>query len=256
MILNYTVKGDGPPILLIHGMAASLRYWEAYMEELAKNHKVIAIDLLGFGHSPTPKIGYTPEDHVKAIQETLQSLKIAGSMTVVAHSMGALIALRYATIYPTLVSKLILIGMPIYKSPGEAKADITRSKSSLRFTYYGRTSQILCTTWCRLLRPVTKHLAPLYLPKLPKHVAQDSLLHTWNAYSQSLHEVIENQHVEKDLNQLSMPINLIYGDSESKLAQANLADIKLGPNMKKIVLPGTHSLPLERVEELSKIILA
>lgn len=121
MILNYTDTGDGEPILLLHGMAASLRYWDPYIEDLAATNRVIAIDLMGFGRSPQSSESYTPEAHTAAIQETLESLNILEPVVLIGHSMGALIALKLATLFPSKVSKLILISLPIYLNSGRQK---------------------------------------------------------------------------------------------------------------------------------------
>ena len=256
MILNYKVAGKGQPIVLLHGMAGSLRYWEAYLPLLSKTHKVIAIDLLGYGKSPQSKGGYTPQEHAQAIRDTLQSLGVQESATVVGHSMGSLLALKYAVLYPEEVSKLVLLNMPVYTSPAEAKKDITQSKKVWEYAYYGNSSRALCTTWCRLLRPLTKHLAPLYLPTVPKAVAQDSLLHTWKSYSESMKHVIENQTVEADLRKLTMPVQQIYGSTESKVVLANVAALSgLPAGVVTQVTEGSHKLPLENPEFVSLIIL-
>ena len=52
MILNYIDKASGEPVVLLHGMASSLRYWNGYIDELAKTRRVISVDLMGYGHYP------------------------------------------------------------------------------------------------------------------------------------------------------------------------------------------------------------
>jgi cis-3-alkyl-4-acyloxetan-2-one decarboxylase len=249
MVLHFIDKGTGQPILLLHGMASSYRYWESYIDTLAKTNRVIAVDLLGFGRSPKPKISYTPQDHAAAIEETLNHLSIKEPVTIIAHSMGALIALNLALNDQKRVKKLILIGMPIYTTPEEARKDITKSKKTLKWTYYGLTSHIICTTWCYLLRPISKRVAHLYLKKWPKKVAEDSVLHTWRSYSESLKNVIENQHVELDLQKLKVPTLLLYGDKDVATVLKNVKGLKnLPANITLQFLPGTHNLPLEQAK--------
>lgn len=255
MILNYQDNGSGKPIVLLHGMAASLRYWGVYIEDLAKTNRVIAIDLMGFGKSPNSN-SYKPRSHADAIKETLDSLGVSQPITLLGHSMGALIALKFAVLYPKLVSKLILANMPIYKDASEAKEDITQSKRLLKLTYYGPASHILCTTWCYALRPISKRLAPKYLPHLPKHIAEDSVMHTWRSYSESMEHVISNQHVHADLDKLTMPTTLIYGNKESAVVLANLKSLPALPGHVKVLLvEGTHGLPLEQPKLFIKQVL-
>lgn len=257
MILNCKVIGKGKPIVLLHGMAGSLRYWEAYIPLLSKTHKIIAIDLLGYGKSPQSYGGYTPQEHIQAMRDTLRSLGVHQPATLVGHSMGSLLALKYAVLYPEEVSKLVLLNMPVYTSPAEAKKDITQSKKVLEYAYYGNSSRALCTTWCRLLRPLTKHLAPLYLPTVPKAVAEDSLLHTWKSYSESMKHVIEDQTVEADLRKLTVPTIQVYGSQESPVVLRNVAAIKgLGHRIDTQIIAGSHKLPLEKPELISGLILS
>ncbi len=256
MILHYTDKGQGNPVLLLHGMASSSRYWENYLEKLSASHRVIALDLLGFGRSPQSATGYMPETHAQAIATTLKHLEVNEPVIIVAHSMGALIALKFAVLYPKRVKALILIGMPIYLTPKEAQTDITRSKKTLKFTYYGMTSHVLCTTWCYLLRPISKHIAPLYLRKWPKKVAQDSVLHTWRSYSESLANVIEQQDAHEALLKLKMPTTLLYGDQDSQVVLKNAKALHhLPKNIRLEILAGTHNLPLEKQDVLVAHIL-
>lgn len=255
MILNYIDKGASKPIVLLHGMAASLNYWNEYIDPLSKTNRVIAIDLLGFGRSPNSDTDYTTEKHIEAIRQTLKSLNVHEPIIIIGHSMGALLALKFAARFPDEVDRLMLVGMPIYVNSSEAKKDITKSKKILEWTYYGRSSQILCTTWCYLLRPLSKRLAPYYLPKQPKQVGADSVLHTWRAYSESLRHVIETQTVESDLKKLKIPTVLCYGDKESEVILHNAHSLKnLPKNIQTTFLNGTHSLPLEKPKELLNLL--
>jgi cis-3-alkyl-4-acyloxetan-2-one decarboxylase len=245
-LLNYDQAGSGPPIVLLHGMAASRRYWEGLIPDLSKSHRVIAIDLLGFGLSPKPKnVTYNSETHINAILDTLNHLGITGPFILVGHSMGALLALKFARRYPEKVNKLTLVSMPIYKSAEEAKLHITKGIKSRELAYYGWTSNILCSTWCGFLRPISKHVAKLYIKNQPPHVAEDSVYHTWQAYSQSLENVIAKQTVEADLQKLRMPAVMMYGDREGPPTLDNLQQLKLSKNVRLQVVPGSHNLPLD-----------
>jgi len=226
------------------------------MPLLSKKYRVIAIDLLGFGKSPQSDGGYTPEDHCRAIRSTLRSLGVHEPAIIVGHSMGSLIALRYAVLYPHEVSKLVLLNMPVYTSPAQAKRDITQANKMWEYAYYGNSSRALCNTWCSFLRPITRWIAPLYLSSVPRAVAQDSLLHTWKSYSESLKYVIEDQAVEADLNKLVVPTLQVYGDQESQVVLNNVAKFKNLSSENRIqIMHGSHKLPLEKPDLISKLIL-
>lgn len=256
MLLNYVDEGSGPVIVAIHGMAGSLRYWEKLSPDLLKSHRVIRIDLLGFGHSPASQHGYQTGDHVRAIEETLQHLGVVDGLTLVGHSMGALIALRYAVTRPKQLRRLVLLSMPVYTTQAQAREDITKSKKRYRYIYYGLGSRLVCTLWCRLLRPISRRVAPLYLPKQPKHVAEDSVLHSWRAYSESMHQVIERQAVQNDLQSVLIPTDLVYGLGDSEIVLSNAQALHLKSNMELTVIPGGHNFPLEHPRRVADFILA
>lgn len=99
---------QGTPILLIHGIGAAIEYWAATMESLGQNHRVLAIDLPGFGKSDKPKVNYTLEYYAKFIAQLIEQEQF-GQCHVVAHSLGGGLALYLAITWPHLIKKLVLI---------------------------------------------------------------------------------------------------------------------------------------------------
>jgi pimeloyl-ACP methyl ester carboxylesterase len=94
-------RGTGPIVVLIHGVASSSVTFQNVLPLIEGEHRCIAIDLLGFGESPIPEgAEYTLAEHVAAISRTVDSLKLRAAFTLVGHSMGALIAARYAARTP------------------------------------------------------------------------------------------------------------------------------------------------------------
>jgi pimeloyl-ACP methyl ester carboxylesterase len=101
--------GSGSPVLLIHGVEDSGKFWEPIDMKLSKNKRVISVDLLGFGGSPmSPSGTYTLDENIEALENTLLPLNITGPITIVGHSMGTFVALEYAHRHPERVSKIIL----------------------------------------------------------------------------------------------------------------------------------------------------
>lgn len=251
MLLHHTVTGKGETIILLHGMAASGRYWEQLLPYISVGHRVITLDLLGFGRSPTPKhITYNYASHIQCIVDTLEDMAIVDPFILVGHSMGALIALRLASQYPEKIKKLVLVGMPIYNSPRQAHRDIVATSKLKELAYYGPTSKALCGLWCGLLRPVSSRLAHLYLPSLTKAVASDSVLHTWQSYSQSLRNVLERQHAGVDIKKYGKRVRLIYGDKDlPRGTMPGASDAQIS------ILPGTHQVVNEQQADIAQIIL-
>lgn len=110
--LHYVERGEGPPVVLIHGNVVTLSDFEAcgLIDKLAANHRVIAIDRPGFGHSTRPRDRlWTPEAQAAVLHEALKRLGVE-QPTLVGHSMGTLVALAMALDRPTDVRSLVLLG--------------------------------------------------------------------------------------------------------------------------------------------------
>lgn len=111
-IFGQTVKyhdvGSGPPLLLIHGIGGDADEWAFCFQPLSQAHRVIALDLLGFGRSDKPLIDYTIAGFVEVVEQFLRSLKIERA-AVLGESLGGWIASALALKSPERVDKLILV---------------------------------------------------------------------------------------------------------------------------------------------------
>jgi pimeloyl-ACP methyl ester carboxylesterase len=102
-------NADAPPLLLLHGGRDHARSWDWTARELQRDWHIIAPDWRGHGDSAWSGDGdYNTHAHVYDLAQLVHQLKLA-PVTIVAHSMGGNIALRYAGLYPELVKKLVAI---------------------------------------------------------------------------------------------------------------------------------------------------
>jgi pimeloyl-ACP methyl ester carboxylesterase len=109
--VHYLEFGAGPPIVLLHGNMLRAEDFVAsgLVEELAKNHRVIAIDRPGYGYSERPRgRSWTAEAQAALVKQTLERLGVT-KPTVVGHSWGTLVALELALLSEMSVARLILI---------------------------------------------------------------------------------------------------------------------------------------------------
>jgi len=115
--IHYYEKGEGSPLLLVHGIGQSLYTWHKNIDFFAENgYKVIAVDLAGFGYSSHPNIYYTIEENAIILNAVLDELGIQNA-DVVGFSTGALTAVCLAHEFRNNVNKLVLI------SPGGPNED-------------------------------------------------------------------------------------------------------------------------------------
>jgi pimeloyl-ACP methyl ester carboxylesterase len=99
-------RGAGVPIVLLHCFAGSLHWWDRMTPLLNRNHRVIRIDLLGFGGSEKPKSGYSITDQARLVALALGRLNVQGA-AVVGHSMGFDVATALASQSSELVDRLV-----------------------------------------------------------------------------------------------------------------------------------------------------
>lgn len=94
--LHAVERGAGDPLLLVHGFGASVYSWRFLVDELAKTHRVIAIDLKGFGDSPKPlDDAYTLRDQVALVTAFIRERDLR-NLTLVGHSYGGGVSLLAA----------------------------------------------------------------------------------------------------------------------------------------------------------------
>lgn len=116
--LHYLSRGEGKPVVLLHGntLAAGDFQVSGLVDRLARDHRVIAIDRPGFGHSDRPRGNpWTPRAQAHLIRRALVGLGVDRA-AVVGHSMGAQVAMAMALDFPAHVSSLVLVGGYYYPS--------------------------------------------------------------------------------------------------------------------------------------------
>jgi pimeloyl-ACP methyl ester carboxylesterase len=105
--LRYEVGGEGPPIVLLHGLGGARTNWIAVAPELARRHRVLALDLPGHGDSEPLAAAPTVDGYADRVA-FLADREGLGAATVVGHSAGGLVALRLAARRPEAVTALVL----------------------------------------------------------------------------------------------------------------------------------------------------
>ncbi len=108
---NVRVQGSGPAIVLIHGFGAAIDWWDAIAPQLASDHLVISIDLIGHGGTAAPPSGYSIPRQAELVAAILDTLGVE-RVTVIGHSMGGEVATALAERNPARIERMILIDSP------------------------------------------------------------------------------------------------------------------------------------------------
>lgn len=93
--IHYLEKGQGNPILFLHGIPMSSYVWRNIIPHLAPLGRCIAPDLIGFGRSDHPDINYSISDHIRYIEQFIEALGLK-KITLVMHGWGSVVGFNYA----------------------------------------------------------------------------------------------------------------------------------------------------------------
>lgn len=114
--IRYRVSGNGPQLLLVHGIGGFLEEWEPAMDILSQKFRVIALDLLGHGLSDKPDIPYTIDCLTVFLKEFIEVV-CSGKIYLSGHSLGGAVCMNLVMKYPGMVHRLILINTAYIKIP-------------------------------------------------------------------------------------------------------------------------------------------
>lgn len=246
------------PFLLLHGLGGGVSTWREVAEIMAPNHHILIVDLLGFGRSPRPDIGYTVDDHLTALENFLEETGLASKVINIAgHSMGGILAVELAARRPEKVGTVALVNFPFFHSPTEVRGIADRLGPLARLTVTGHWSaKILCGIMCSL-RPFLILLAPLFVQGVPPSVARDALRHNFNSYSRSLQNVVINHRPDPACGVLAnWPVTLLHGEEDPVVPVDNVRSLveKFPEWRLETLAGGGHLLPIDHPKEIAKLL--
>jgi 3-oxoadipate enol-lactonase len=126
--IHYEVEGQGPPIVFIHGLGATSNVWHAQRTTLSKYYRVIVYDRSGSGRSQRARAGYSIEAWADELAGLLDHLAVPAA-AVVGHSLGSMVAQRFAGKYAARTKALVLAGGEAELGPEEKKALTERARA-------------------------------------------------------------------------------------------------------------------------------
>lgn len=148
----YHESGRGTPLIFVHDLAvgSSSYEWTKVYPEFAATHRVIALDVIGFGESSRPDRRFTASEYVRMLAEFIRALEWQKPPVLVASGLGAGLCVHFAAMHPELVAQLIL-HRPIGGSRLPASTQlIFRTPLLARFIYRNHLStRAAVATWLR-----------------------------------------------------------------------------------------------------------
>ncbi len=132
--VRYLDVGDGPPVVLLHGFASSIENWTAVIPVLRQKHRVLALDLKGFGWTDRPVGDYSPAAQASMVRALMKERGI-DKAAIVAHSWGSSVALAFALAYPDATERIALYDAWVYESQLPSMFQLARAKGVGEFLF-------------------------------------------------------------------------------------------------------------------------
>ena len=250
-------RSGGAPIVLLHCFAGSLHWWDRMVPQLAREHRVIRIDLLGFGGSEKPKGGYDMEDQARLVALALGRLGVQGAV-VVGHSMGFDVATALAEQSSELVDRLVNID----EAPDPSFGDLGFLANLTFVPVIGQALRRISPDFA-VEDGYKRAFAPGYdLGDFSEQVVDDYRAMTYTSYSSSPDESDEFENevpLDQRVRAAAVPLLVIFGQDDQVYDDPDAAARAYGdvPGVRIEVLPRAgHSPNVEKPAATARLILA
>jgi pimeloyl-ACP methyl ester carboxylesterase len=224
--VNFVSQGKGSPVVMIHGLSASLHDWDYLLPEMGKaGYLGYALDLLGHGNSPKPLVrDYRLEWVFDHFLVWLKSLRLKEQVVLIGHSLGGYIALEFARRYPDKTRGLILVD-PLYS--------LDQLPAFTRFTYENpNISGFLAHNSPEWLLRIIIDISSLSmnhraggLHALPKEVRSQTVL-DYSRTASGVYNILNGElDLSRKLSTITMPTLVIWGDHDQTLAPKSFSKL-------------------------------
>lgn len=228
--IYYEDHGQGPPLVLIHGLGSSTQDWEVQVSEFSKSYRVVTLDLRGHGQTDKPPGPYSIPMMAKDVKGLLQTLNLP-PVHLVGLSLGGAVAFQFAIDFPDWVKTLTIVnsGPSLGGSPEEAKQEIERR--------VGIVQQMG-------MRAMGEALSPTLFPKPEQAPLRETFIKRWatndpQAYIEATRSIL-GWNVTEKLKEIKCPTLILAADQDYTPVAAKEAYVKLIPNAELVVITDAH----------------
>jgi len=222
---NFIQQGNGVPIVMIHGIAASLHDWDDLIPELTKNgYASYALDLLGHGDSPKPDSrAYQMDWLFEHFSKWMQSLHLTEPAVLIGHSLGGYIALEYARRVSAWTRGLILVNPFYSRSQLNPLFRRSHTRRNLKGLIAGNTPRWVLRAFVDLASMAMGNGSGLH--SLPERVREQTALDYARTASGVYNVPNDARDLTETLPQLIMPTLIVWGNHDKTLAPSSFPKI-------------------------------
>lgn len=254
---NYVQQGSGTPVVLIHGIAASLHDWDDLVPALAGHgYASYALDLLGHGDSPKLDSRLYQMDWVfEHFFQWMRSLRLTEPAVLIGHSLGGHVALEYARRVSAWTRGLILVD-PFY-SPSQLPFLVRKTYSRPRLSelLLGKVSE----RWFRFFVDVSSAAIGHgigALRALPERIREQTILDYKRAAPGVYHLPSAIPDMTEYLHEVNTPTLVVWGDQDKTLAPSSFTRlVNTLPRARGEMLRAGHVPHQSHAEEFNQLVL-
>lgn len=254
---NYVQQGSGTPVILIHGLAASLHDWDDLIPQLTDNgYAAYAPDLLGHGDSPKlDSRAYQMDWVFEHFSSWMKSLRLTEPAILIGHSLGGHVALEYARRVSAWTRGLLLVN-PFY-SPSQLPLLVRKTYSRPQLSEYllGKVPE----TWFRFFVNVSSAAVGHSigaLRSLPERIREQTILDYKRTAPGVYHIPSAIMDMSDELHQVHVPTLVVWGDKDKTLAPSSFPRLVSAlPRARAEVLSAGHVPHQSHAETFNQITL-
>jgi len=253
-------RGSGTPVLFLHGIPTYSYLWRDLLPVAALNHRAVALDLSGFGRSEKrPGWDYSVAAQADAVRSALRQLDIERP-AVVAHDLGALIAVELLAREPELCSHFVLLNTSL--RPAAWSGGLSPF-SILRMPLAGEMALALSRRW------MLKRAMAFYVDQIDR-LSDDVMAQYWwpfeHGFKRTLLDLARQRLAAPDdferwrgtLRRLTIPALIVWGASDPTFTLAEMRDLaRLMPNARvQPIADANHFLSEDKPQATGRLINA
>ncbi|HEX4344868.1 MAG TPA: alpha/beta hydrolase [Solirubrobacteraceae bacterium] len=249
--MNLVDIGEGPVILMIHGLSGSWQNWLENIPFFARDHRVIAVDLPGFGESEMPVKDISISNYADTIDALLDVLEIE-TVRLVGNSMGGFIGAELAIRYPARIERLVLVsaaGLSVETIRTQRQEGLRHRAENIAFFNIGwLASRSPAITRRRRLRSAIMLLVSAHPDRLPPELTFEQVKGSGKPGFNGALEALCCYPIRTRLGEIACPTFIVWGDKD-RLVPVKDASVfeELIDDARKVVYKDTgHLSMLER----------
>lgn len=244
--LHYEEYGKGDPLVLLHGLGSSCQDWELQVPELARQYRVILMDIRGHGRSDKPRDGYTMATFSEDLLALLEHLQ-TGPVHFIGLSMGGMVGFQFAVDHPGWLRSLCIVN----------SAPEVKRRTRQDWIWWAKRWSM-----ARLLsvETVGKGLAQRLFPKPQQADLRRKMAERWarndkRAYLASFDAIVDWGVAER-INQIRCPTLVISADQDYTPIQLKERYVALIPQARLAVIEDSrHATPLDQPQVFNQTVL-